>query len=242
MTDTTDIHALAGAYALHALNDIERAAFVRHLHDCDTCAVEETELQRTTAVMAGAVAETPPPRLRESILAMAARTPQERPARTSPGATAINRWRPRIVAAVAAAVIAVGASAVTWAVTADRGPGVPAQSITDRRIAEVLNAPDATVSTEDMRGGHVVVVRARSRDRAVVIMTGLPAPGAGRAYQLWKQTGDNPMVSVNILTAGRGRATRLLEGMGNAATFGVSLEPAAGSPTPTDIVGTLQLT
>jgi hypothetical protein len=242
MTETTDIHALAGAYALHALNDIERAAFVRHLHDCDICAVEESELQRTTAIMAGAVAEPPPSRLRDQILAMAARTPQERPGRASPAATAANRWRPRIAAAVAAAVIAAGASVGTWAVTADRGRDAPAQSTEERRMAEVLNAPDATVSTEDLRGGHVVVVRARSRDRAVVILTGLPAPGAGKAYQLWKQTGHDPMVSVNILTAGRSRATRLVDGMGDAAAFGVSLEPAAGSPAPTDIVGTLTLT
>ena len=33
MAETVDIHALAGAYALDAVDDLERAAFDRHLRD-----------------------------------------------------------------------------------------------------------------------------------------------------------------------------------------------------------------
>ena len=36
----SDIHALSGAYAVDALDDIERAHFERHLRDCDTCRAE----------------------------------------------------------------------------------------------------------------------------------------------------------------------------------------------------------
>ncbi|MYS39774.1 anti-sigma factor, partial [Streptomyces sp. SID5998] len=40
---TTDLHALTGAYALHALPDDERAAFERHLTGCSSCAREVAE-------------------------------------------------------------------------------------------------------------------------------------------------------------------------------------------------------
>ena len=32
-----DIHALSGAYAVDALDDLERARFVRHLEECPEC-------------------------------------------------------------------------------------------------------------------------------------------------------------------------------------------------------------
>ena len=35
-----DIHALCGAYAVDAVDDLERAAFDRHLADCEACAAE----------------------------------------------------------------------------------------------------------------------------------------------------------------------------------------------------------
>jgi anti-sigma factor RsiW len=40
-----DIHALSGAYALDALEDLERAAFRRHLAQCPACTVEVAELR-----------------------------------------------------------------------------------------------------------------------------------------------------------------------------------------------------
>ena len=33
----SDIHALVGAYAVDALDDVERAAFERHLAECAAC-------------------------------------------------------------------------------------------------------------------------------------------------------------------------------------------------------------
>jgi anti-sigma factor RsiW len=36
----SDIHALSGAYAVDAVDDIERASFERHLASCPTCRAE----------------------------------------------------------------------------------------------------------------------------------------------------------------------------------------------------------
>ncbi len=42
----TDVHALSGAYAVDALDDLERAHFERHLADCADCQAEVASLQR----------------------------------------------------------------------------------------------------------------------------------------------------------------------------------------------------
>src|SRR5689334_9084112 len=73
---TGDIHALAGAYALDALNDIERAAFDRHAAECEACAVEVAELRETVGRMAEVSWSVPPPRMRRAVLAEVSRTRQ----------------------------------------------------------------------------------------------------------------------------------------------------------------------
>ena len=65
----SDIHKLSGAYALDAVDDIERAAFERHLVECEDCRDEVASLRETTALLAESAAVTPPPSLRDSVLA-----------------------------------------------------------------------------------------------------------------------------------------------------------------------------
>ena len=45
----SDIHSLSGAYALDAVDDLERAAFERHLRECEACALEVGELRETVS-------------------------------------------------------------------------------------------------------------------------------------------------------------------------------------------------
>jgi anti-sigma-K factor RskA len=72
----SDPHTLAGAYALDALASADRAAFERHLAACDDCRQEVAGLTAAAARLGQAAAATPPERLREQVLAMAARTRQ----------------------------------------------------------------------------------------------------------------------------------------------------------------------
>ncbi|MFI0407718.1 anti-sigma factor domain-containing protein [Actinomadura sp. 3N508] len=65
-----DVHALAGAYALDAIDDAEeRRLFESHLAGCETCAAELAEFRATATRLGLAVAEAPPPRLRGQVLA-----------------------------------------------------------------------------------------------------------------------------------------------------------------------------
>ena len=55
---TSELHHLAGAYALDALEESERAAFEQHLASCDWCTVEVADFRATAAVLAIASATT----------------------------------------------------------------------------------------------------------------------------------------------------------------------------------------
>ena len=68
-----DAHDLTAAYALDALEPDEAEAYERHLSQCEECREQLAELNETAAALAfGAVAPTPPARLRASILDAAA--------------------------------------------------------------------------------------------------------------------------------------------------------------------------
>ncbi|MEU5553565.1 anti-sigma factor [Micromonospora sp. NPDC047793] len=236
----SDIHTLAGAYALDAVDEVERAGFERHLTACDTCRLEVAELRETAARLAD---DTPddtalPAGLRERTLAQAARTPQERLTTAESRRTASTpRWRQWVAAASIAAVAATGASVVTWAVVDDRDRQEQPGDDRIRQIAEVVAAGDARVHQEAVDGGgSATVVSSAQRDQAVAVLRELPDPGVGRAYQLWLIPSAGAPRTAGLLPAGNTATTTLVGPLTDVAAFGVSNEPASGSPAPTDVV------
>ena len=239
-----DIHALGGAYALDAVDDLERAAFDRHLAECEACLLEVAEYRETVTRLAEGSWSVPPPRMREQVLARAAATPQlpphgqrrEAPPRWPAGAGST-------AAAAAVAVLGAGAAVTTYAVQeqrlgAERAVVAAAQERA-ARIQSVLAAPDAALRAGELTGGgRVTVVVSDTEDAGVVVLADAPAPGPDRAYQLWVVDGVTP-ISVGLLPAGQSQATELIEGVRGRAAFAVSLEPAGGSPAPstTPLVG-----
>jgi hypothetical protein len=223
MAETVDIHALAGAYALDAVDDLERAAFDRHLRECGACTVEVAELRETASWLTHAVAAPPPPRLRDSVLAEIGRTAQERPKRGAMGGgrsqrSRLLRWT---VGAVAAAVLAFGVGVGTWTVARD---GVQQENA---RIDAVLAAPDARLVSSEMAGGRVTLIVSPSRNAAVALLNGLNDPGSDKAYQLW-MVDDVTAHDVGVVPGGTGR--QYISGL--APTFAVTVEPSAGSERP----------
>lgn len=70
----------------------------------------------------------------------------------------------------------------------------------------------------------------------VLAVTNLPRPPAGMAYQLWyfPTGGDNPVPGGPVAIDAQGQGFSLLAAdAGPIATLGISLEPTAGSTTPT---------
>jgi anti-sigma-K factor RskA len=240
-SNAIDIHALAGAYALDALTDIERAAFARHMGSCVACELEVAELAETAARLSGPLAEAPPPRLRESVLAEISRTPQERSARShrEPRGGAAARWRRWTAAAVAAGIIAAGAGAATWIVENQR---VREQRAQLAAVTDVLKAPDVQVRQLNMqRGGRVTVVVSPSRDAGVVVLSDLPRQSVDKAYELWLLADGSPARQQGLLAPGQTSATVRIGPLRDAKEFGLSVEPASGSQVPTDVFDKLPL-
>lgn len=247
----TDVHSLSGAYALDAVDDIERAAFERHLRECSSCSLEVRELRETVSRLSDSVAVDPPPGLRESVLSATSRTPQVPPGRAVAGPSApVKRWRRFAAASVAAGVVAVGIGVGTWAV-ADRNvdDARRATAVAQARAAQierVLAAADARLFKGTGKdGGTVNVTVSSSLDSAVAVMEGLPDPGAGRIYQLWMIPEGDPATvarSVGEVPSAAAPAAYLVQ-VGGANRFGVTIEPEGGSPRPTltDLVALVDL-
>ena len=241
-----DIHTLGGAYALDAVDDLERASFDRHLAECDACTLEVAEYRETATRLAEGSWSVPPPRMREQVLARAAATPQLPPLGHRRGApNPVARWRRLAAAAAVVAVLGTGAAVTTYAVQEQRLAGervavAAAQQRADR-IQAVLAAPDAALRAGELTGGgRVTVVVSDTEDAGVVVLADAPPPGPDRAYQLWVVPVNSVTpISVGLLPAGRSESTELIEGVRGRAAFAVSLEPAGGSPAPstTPLVG-----
>ena len=64
-----DIHALSGAYAVDALDDVERARFERHLAGCSACQAEVESLVAAASELSVLTEVAPPASLRAKVLA-----------------------------------------------------------------------------------------------------------------------------------------------------------------------------
>ena len=231
----SDIHALSGAYATDALDDVERARFERHLAECPACREEVSGLREAAAVLAADAEMAPPARLRARVLADIA-TVRPLPPRVDvgpppPAVPAVRPDRRRrwaVLVAAAAAVVAVGAGAVVWQPWGQESTQVTTAA--DR----VLQAPDAGAVTVPLAGGGRATLTRSASERAAVLRTsGLPPAPPGRTYQLWLNMPGAGMVSAGLMKPD-GDQTVLLEGDAARATgAGITVEPAGGSPQPT---------
>lgn len=233
-----DIHTLAGAYALDALSDTERAAFARHLASCESCAQEMAEFRETVGRLAGADATAPPARLRAAVLAEARRTPQAGPFRVADRRARGRSWRGWAAEAAAVVVVAAGAGTIGYTISDQRVRGADqranAAASLDARLEAVLTAPDAQVHTNHPAdGGNVTVVTSALLNQGVAVLADMPALPGGKVYQLWLITDAGP-VSAGVMAPGVRAGTTLLVGVGAAGAFGVSKELPGGASTPSN--------
>jgi anti-sigma-K factor RskA len=239
MSQPTELHTLAGAYALDALTEIERAGFARHIAECPACATEVAELTETAARLGAATQLAPPPGMKARVMAEIARTSQVhnvRPARAARG-DPVRLWRRRSLAAVAAAIVAAAGLGTVWTVEERRLGDAREQAALLRtqqdRIDAVLAAGDVRLHAATVAaGGRVTVAVSPSRNDGVVIMSDLPAPPSGKTYQLWLLQGTSP-TSAGVMAAGARSGTALISSLSGADHVAVTVEPAGGSATPT---------
>ncbi|TYL55062.1 anti-sigma factor [Nocardioides sp. BGMRC 2183] len=233
---SADLHGLSGAYAVDALDEVERARFERHLADCAECRAEVAELQETAALLATDEV-APPPALRDAVLAGIETVRPLPPATGGDAPTdhrrARRRWRSGRTLLVAAAVVLIALAVGTawlrpWA--EDGGDTIATPSTTER----VLEADDATRVRQDFPdGSSATVVLSRNEGHAVIVTEDMANAPAGRVYQLWLETPEGSMLSAGLMPDDPD-TTLLLEGDAAEATaVGITVEPDGGSKEPT---------
>ncbi|WP_332760607.1 anti-sigma factor [Pseudarthrobacter sp.] len=244
---------LAELYALDAISDAERAAIDRYISaapDAERSAFLERVRQARETLAASFTAEAEPPadlfaRIvsqlpslaqlpadgpTEVIAAPAAQSPAEaldelaaarvrREERRRPAGA--RRW---LTAVAAAAVIALGGVGVGAYITDQNDP-----------LNQVVRAADVReASVPVSAGGTATVLISSSKDAVVVKMNGVPAPPAGKVYQMWliPKDGSAP-VSQGLMDEAALSKPAVVKGIASAAALGITVEPVGGSATPT---------
>ena len=222
---TQDLHHLAAAYALDALDADERAAFEAHYPSCEICSAEVADFRETAAVLAADLAAPPPADLKASVMAEVARTRQLSPRRSD--VVELDRARSRrrrvlraVSAAAAAVVLVVGTAVIT-------------RSGTDE-FAPLLEAADASFVTLEGDAGSIEAVWSDDLDQVLVQATSLADPGDGLTYALWSlRDGEATPAGLFVPDADGSLAELLDLDDLEPAAWGVTIEPAGGSPQPT---------
>lgn len=244
MSDHRAERELLGAWALDAVDDVERAAVERAIREDPEVAAEARALRETAAMLATTQAAPPPPALREAVLAAVATTAQEPGAgrtgaappdeargrtrdpagrRRSARRAGHQRWLAAAAVLLAAAIP--GTLAVQQAQRAQLAEGQVAA------ITEALARPGAELLSADVTGGGRAVAVVGD-DGAFFTVRDLPALGGDRDYQLWVIDDAGP-TSAGVVEARDGLASTEVAAVPEGAVLAMTVEPAGGSPQPT---------
>ena len=221
-----DVHALSGAYAVDALDDIERAQFERHLVECPECRQEVDSLRIGATMMAELSPVTPSADLRARILAEVA-TVRPLPPQVAEVRPVRRRFPTLVAAAAAVVMLGVGGGVVATQPWADDSVEI------DYSAAErVLRAPDAERYIHKLAdGSRATIYRSKQLGQAVLVTEGMADPGEGNVYELWLQH-DGEMVAAGFMPEGPDNTVLLSGDAATADGIGITVEPEGGSPEP----------
>ncbi|MGB7235956.1 MAG: anti-sigma factor [Rhodococcus sp. (in: high G+C Gram-positive bacteria)] len=238
----------AEVYALDALSAAEAAEIEQDLDSVDYTSrvqfnISVSEIRETLALVSVLDAIEPSDELKARVLEGIRGTTQVTPPAPSSSTVSSlkrhrdrrsNRWRTMMMAAAAVVVVAVGGGVVASQVLGNDPDPTQAE--------QIAAAPDVRTTTADFPGGGTATVSySRESDSVVVKLDGVPQPSAGQDYQMWFV--DGTPRSVGLVTPDQlaGGDGTVIDGMGASTNFAFSLEPAGGSPQPTEVLTMLTL-
>jgi anti-sigma-K factor RskA len=205
-----ELHDLAAAYALDALDPEDRWTYERHLDECERCRDEVAKLRETATELAYVTeGPAPSPELRDRIL---------REARAGASADVVPLRRRWLFPATAAAAVAAAAAAVALGLWANslRGDSAPVQ----QRVVPVQS---------DKAAGNLIV----AGDEGTLVVCLDEAP-SGKTYEAWVIEGQTTRPAG--LFAGGCQSIPLEEPVASGDTVAVTLEVEGGAPAPTSDV------
>jgi len=243
-----NIHSLSGAYAVDAVDDVERARFEAHMASCSQCRDEVASLRAAAGEMASMTLASPPPSLRAAVLhdissvrplpprvtpeQASAPVPSAPSAPSAPasldskraersGRAPLRRW---LVGVAAAAVLATGG--LVWQPWSSDTSTVQLTA-----TQQVLQAKDAQRFEKKVGDATATIVRSPSLKKAVIVTANMPDAPKGKVYELWLQQGLT-MVKAGLMPAGQANTVLLQGDAASALAVGITVEPAGGSETP----------
>ncbi|WP_328825521.1 anti-sigma factor [Tomitella gaofuii] len=248
---------LAAAYALDAVDDVERRAIGAALDTADRQVREEfrrrvREHREALAEYARSTEQQPPAGLFDGIMARidadggleaAEAAEVTSPESVRPEPVSLDerrlrrrrRWARGLGGAAAAAILVAGGVVIGDRIGGTEGPPPAAQ---------VFAASDVRTGAVDVGGGTATVVYSRDANAAVLLMDGVAPPQPDTVYQLWLMGPGHPPASVGMMGPAQVTpSTRaVVQDIDSSTTFGISVEPPGGSPAPTNVLATINLT
>ena len=234
MSSQPDLHHLAAAYALDALDADERIAFEAHYHDCSVCSHDVGDFRATVAALGELAVTIPPADLKALVLQHVATTRQLSPVvnnRAVANQSVATSRRAFMLAAAAAVLLIVATSAFVV------GRGSQNDNAFAAQLEEVMAQSDVRIvdltAISPGTSGHIHVAWSSSMHQAAVIGDGLLSPTDGSVYELWLIDVSGPVPTQLLDAAGGGDMRRILNVPGTPMKWGITIEPAGGSTTPT---------
>jgi anti-sigma-K factor RskA len=253
----SEIHGATGSYVLNALDPSELEEFEAHLAVCPTCSQEVVEFCETAAELSLLASATPPPALKGSVMAaisgvrvLPPEVPEAEPEPTAAPAAArvapvdelaVRRQqrRARILALAVAAVTVVALSLGGWVFSLVQQQ--QAQVAASNLETQLYSAPDVVIKPVTLaNGAKASFVASKSLNRALFTSSDLPAVGDNSTYELWTLRSGDPTPD-NLLSGGTGVKQWFSGDIANSDQLAISIEPAGGSSTPTDVLGAPEL-
>lgn len=241
MSDDRHIEDLLPAYPLGSLDPGEEGAVRGHLRRCASCRARLAEYEEVVGALGFSTAPAEPPaELRERILAgfrVAGFRADGLRAGPVSRPRGVSRWLQGLRSApkgaagwAAAGVLAVLCLAVLNVLLWQRVQHLETRTA---RLPYELIALDATPSAPAATG---VILYSRDASMATLMVEDLPPLDPGQQYQLWLIRGGKRASGGVFSVSPNGYATLAVTAplpLGSYETFGITVEPAGGSPGPT---------
>ena len=240
---------LVGAYALDAVDGVERTELEEHLETCPRCRAELDSQREVAAAMGNSVEPLPEGLWSHIAVRLPERDEDQEPppmprlesagrAPSRPPADVRRRQTRALVTTVGALAVAAAAVAVVLGIGLMRADHTvsnlqSAQAGRSSTVTAALHAPGHRLITLDSGSqaalAQVVVVPS---GQGYLVSSKLPSLGDGRTYQLWAVEGKQP-ISLGLLGASPRRAAFTMAGSTRPSQLAITAEPAGGSVVPT---------
>jgi hypothetical protein len=234
---------LLAPLALDALDTDARVRVEAHVETCPECQRELDEL-REVATALGNTVEAPPEELWTKIAGHLYDVPRSEEAALPPLLAAypvaegrrirrvVRRARVVVATTMLAAAAAILVLAINLSSESDHVANLQ-QALATSAVHQALTTPGHRLVTLSGKGHEALATFVVLRNgTGYLVHSKMAALPAGKTYQLWGFVGGKP-VSIGIMGSSPSQVAFTLASSPGPSTFGVTVEPAAGSLTPT---------